>query len=359
MSIFWPGREGKFVVGLFGDSMQKIFQAGIGTVVTERLETITKHENFRSSHAVVALLNKIRPELPQIVAGPEREGEAWLFAETRFSGPNERLAAAHRMLTNRGWQIDSTKHLYLTHRLIAGSLGYPDLDKLYANRGRSGRDDLLEGSEPYAQLLQRIDAVRRAHEADDQAALLEHLGDGDVLITRHRQKREITHGLQKLAELCAGGSIGEVADCAHGRRLVFKTPKVRELESLIGRTELGERDQRHATFCEALRAVPYQQWANFAQFREDQTPYSTQHSVKGAEFDDVLVVVDDTAWNQFNMGKMIAGIDKPERTERSRNMFYVCCSRARNRLAVVFLGDLPEGAEPVVQDWFGEDRVLL
>jgi len=160
-------------------------------------------------------------------------------------------------------------------------------------------------------------------------------------------------------ELCVGGSIGEVVDSAHDRHVVLKPSRVRELESLVGRSELDEREQWHATFYEALRALPYQQWANFAQFREDQTPYSTQHSVKGAEFDDVLVAIDDTAWNQFNMGKMIAGTDKPERTERSRNMFYVCCSRARNRLAVIFLDDLPEEAVPIVKDWFGADHVVL
>jgi len=353
------GREGKLVVGLFGDSMQKIFRDGVGSVATDRLETITKHENFRSSHAVVALLNKIRPELPQIVAGTNREGEAWLFADARFSTPDERLASAQQMLTNRGWQMDDTKHLYLTHRLIAGTLGYPELDKLYSKRGQSGRDDLHEGREPYAQLLQTIDAVRRAYEANDQAALLEHLSDNDVTITRHRQKVEITRGLQKLSELCASGSIGEVVDSAHDRRIVLKPSRVRELESLVGRSELDEREQWHATFYEALRALPYQQWANFAQFREDQTPYSTQHSVKGAEFDDVLVAIDDTSWNQFNMGKIIAGTDKPERTERSRNMFYVCCSRARNRLAVIFLDDLPEEAVPIVKDWFGADHVVL
>lgn len=353
------GREDKLVVGLFGDSMQKIFQAGVGAVASDKLKTITKHDNFRSSHAVVAVLNKIRPELPQVVTGPDREGEAWLFADARYSAPEERLASAQRMLTGRGWQMDSTKHLYLTHRLIAGTLGYRDLDQLYAKRGRSGRDDLLEGREPYCQLLQRIEAVRRAHEANDQAALLEHLGDGDVTITRHRQKAEITRSLQQLSEFYINGSIGQVVDSAHNRRIVFKPSAVRDMESLIGRTELDERDQRRAIFYEALRALPYRQWANFAQFREDQTPYSTQHSVKGAEFDDVLVVVDDGAWNQFDMGKMIAGIDKPERTERSRNMFYVCCSRARNRLAVVFLTDLPKEAVPVVKDWFGAERVIL
>jgi DNA helicase-2/ATP-dependent DNA helicase PcrA len=98
--------------------------------------------------------------------------------------------------------------------------------------------------------------------------------------------------------------------------------------------------------------------SNFAKFRDELTPYSTQHGVKGSEFDDVLVVVDDTAWTQYSMGKMIAGTDKEARTTRSRNMFYVCCSRAKRRLAVVFVSDLPSEAYPVLLDWFGADNVF-
>jgi hypothetical protein len=56
-------------------------------------------------------------------------------------------------------------------------------------------------------------------------------------------------------------------------------------------------------------------------------------------------LVDGSAWNRYSIGKMLAGTDKTRRTERSRNLFYVCCSRAQRDLAVVFVNDLPKGAE--------------
>ena len=58
-------REGEAVVGLFGDSMQKIYSAGVGAVSSDKLLTITKHENYRCSPPVIGLLNKIRPSLVQ------------------------------------------------------------------------------------------------------------------------------------------------------------------------------------------------------------------------------------------------------------------------------------------------------
>jgi DNA helicase-2/ATP-dependent DNA helicase PcrA len=89
------------------------------------------------------------------------------------------------------------------------------------------------------------------------------------------------------------------------------------------------------------------------------TPYSTQHGVKGAEFDDVLVVVDDKAWNHYDMAGMIGGTEKNlTRLARSRNMFYVCCSRARRRLAVVFVSDLSPKALAIAREWFGPENIV-
>lgn len=73
------------------------------------------------------------------------------------------------------------------------------------------------------------------------------------------------------------------------------------------------------------------------------TPFATKHGVKGDEFETVLVVLDDSgaAWNFYSFDKYLSGADdaaNPERANRSRNVFYVCCSRARQRLAVIDMG---------------------
>jgi DNA helicase-2/ATP-dependent DNA helicase PcrA len=45
------------VVGLFGDSMQKIYPSGVGAVTHPKLKPITKHENYRCPPPVVEVLN--------------------------------------------------------------------------------------------------------------------------------------------------------------------------------------------------------------------------------------------------------------------------------------------------------------
>jgi DNA helicase-2/ATP-dependent DNA helicase PcrA len=82
---------------------------------------------------------------------------------------------------------------------------------------------------------------------------------------------------------------------------------------------------------------------------EDLSPFSTQQGIKGAEFDRVLVVVDDeeSTTNSFSYGKYFgliplsardqANIAEGKETvvDKTRRLFYVCCSRAVKDLAVV------------------------
>jgi DNA helicase-2/ATP-dependent DNA helicase PcrA len=91
-------------------------------------------------------------------------------------------------------------------------------------------------------------------------------------------------------------------------------------------------------------------WAYRRYFTEE-SPFATHDGVKGAQFERVLVVVDDeeAAFNQYFYGKYFgyaplsdngqARIDAVEETvlDRTRRLFYVCCSRAVKDLAVVNL----------------------
>lgn len=61
--------EKKILIGFYGDSHQKIYDTGIGSldeyITSEKITLITKPENYRSSHNVIKLLNKIRTNIKQ------------------------------------------------------------------------------------------------------------------------------------------------------------------------------------------------------------------------------------------------------------------------------------------------------
>ena len=128
------------VVGLFGDSMQKIYATGQGAVLHSKLTVITKHENYRCSPPVVVSLNEICPELQQEGVGEHTDGEVHFFLNLALPTGQASLDAARRQLAELGWSDDTTSYLMLTHRGIAGSLSYGALLQQYQILGSRGRD---------------------------------------------------------------------------------------------------------------------------------------------------------------------------------------------------------------------------
>ncbi|MFD8967847.1 UvrD-helicase domain-containing protein [Streptomyces sp. NPDC059568] len=350
-------RQERCVVGLFGDSMQKIYRHGVGSVEHKKLTRITKHENYRCSEPIVALLNKIRPELPQEALAEQREGEVHLFLNAGIPAGHARLDSVRATIDAKGWLAQDTKYLMLTHRGIAGTLDYANVLGLYTKLSSHGRDDLLEGTDPFAQYMLQIEELCDSYRRKDYAEISRLLGSGAMAVTQHSRKAEITRAVRKLLDLRKSGTIGDVLDLVHDSGLLRKPGKVRSIERMFSATDLDERAQKKVDFAQGLRAVSYREAIAYVQFRNELTPFATQHGVKGDEFENVVVVIDDAAWTQYHMGKMLAGTDQEQRTQRSRNLFYVCCSRAKRRLAVVFVTDLPTGAESIAKDWFASGTV--
>ena len=99
-----------------------------------------------------------------------------------------------------------------------------------------------------------------------------------------------------------------------------------------------------------------------ASFIDDKTPFSTKHGVKGAEFENVLVVC-GRGWNNYNWSQFLEWANngvpkgKEDSFERNRNLFYVACSRSKTRLAVLFTQFLTKNALATINNWFGTENV--
>ena len=97
--------------------------------------------------------------------------------------------------------------------------------------------------------------------------------------------------------------------------------------------------------------------------RDFRNPFETKHGVKGAEFENVLVVV-GRGWNQYNFGEMLelsalgaVPMAKAASFERNRNLFYVACSRPKRRLTLLFTQHLSAVALGTLAVWFGENAI--
>lgn len=192
-------------------------------------------------------------------------------------------------------------------------------------------------------------------------------GAGHRLASR-AAKSGVRDALNTLIDKRGSGTVREVLETIRDRQLF---PLTDDLSIRLGNNQpiltaemdqaAQEREQADAKLYAALFALPYAQVAAFARFFMTSTPFATKHGVKGDEFETVLVVLDDSgaAWHFYSFDKYLSGVDdaaNQERANRSRNVFYVCCSRARQRLAVIDMGKASAAKTARMHALFGADR---
>lgn len=366
-------------IGFFGDHLQKIYPSGCGAIEHKTLEVIGKGANFRSSPAVVEVLNRIRPELTQV---PQREAAQGTVAAfhcnnwvgTRRTGSHWAgdvpAAAAHQYLemvkarlADQGWVFGGKrgKILMLTHNVLAAEQGYANLAGAFSGH----TDAFVRREDPHIEfLLDSLEPALSAFQRGKIGAMFEHLRGGlPTRISPEEKVRWYSH-LTSLLELRTFGTIGDVMDAVRSARLLGIPSVVLEREALAIAAEdavdESKKDLRERV--RSVRAVPYRELTALQTFLDAETPFSTKHGVKGAEFDDVLVVF-GRGWNQYNFAQFLelapraVPDGKKDFFERNRNLFYVACSRPRSRLALLFTQQLSEEALATLSDWIGQQNV--
>ena len=176
-------------------------------------------------------------------------------------------------------------------------------------------------------------------------------------------KRNWARDMQRLVELRKSGTIGEVIDLLKDTRMPRLPDAILRTERQLAEAEWEEIDEsRTLRQLERLRPLPYSQVISLAGFINDRTPFSTNHGVKGTEFENVLVVL-GRGWNLYNWNQFLEWFpdrypyDKEESYIRNRNLFYVACSRPRTNLALLFTQELSADALNTLKRWFGNENV--
>lgn len=354
------GEKQNIVIGFFGDSMQKIYNQGIGVIKSEKLENVTREDNFRCSVKVIDLLNKIRPSLVQKPSGNNLKGEvSFLYCSDASDVDN--YTKAINYLTANGWTFDpkKTKVLMLTHRGIADKLHYLDILNLYQRRYSFGREMLYEKEEMFSDLFfNKIEKLVALYKEKRYGEFIELLGKEGFQLIRHEHKKGIKEQMDALDVLRTTGTTNEVFDYVFDKELLTKPQKIKDLEKEINGKEIDEDGLKKKTFFDDLMKISYREITALNEFIEDQTPFSTKHGVKGAEYENVLVVINDAAWNQYSFNDVFCNNQKKlDRYNRTRNLLYVCCSRAKDKLALLSLSNMDQAAMGTINNWFGKENV--
>ncbi|MGX5585947.1 UvrD-helicase domain-containing protein [Bacillus thuringiensis] len=347
----------KIVFGFFGDHYQKIYDNSIGQINTNKynLKSIKKNENYRCSTEVINILNKLRYDIKQVAMGEEKKGECMFYYLPNF---NEIEDVFNKRIKSdfSGLEISNFKKLYLVNKKIAIVNNYLKLYQLYDSKKRYSdkykkKDYILKNSAnrdcDYANLLYEIHNLIKLFRDDRAQDLLKKVA---LNVTNKRDLDEIHSKLKKLVELRKKSTIGEVFEEVITNKIIkVKQETVKEL--------LEETEE----FTRMLKDIKYQEFENLYNTLQDNSMFSTQHGTKGAEFDSVLCFIDDGEWRNYSIEDYLINNPDPRKQriiERTRNLFYVVCSRAKYNLAIVCKSSLSVDAQNNVKNIFGESNFI-
>lgn len=325
--------------GFFGDSMQAIYGNGIGDlkeyIQADIITEIKKEDNYRCSVAVIDLCNKIRnDEIEQkpsnIENGKEKNnsGRAIFVYSDNDLNTFEQSDLYKSIFEN----ASPDKELYLTYKLISKKHNFIDLLEAYTKTYNIyGREKLMgETKDNIAKFLNRMAELIYLYKS---GRYNEFIQKTSFNLKSHSSKLELQNIIKSTI---SEQNIEQMVNFMTEKNLLIPD------DNLKDNIELWNK----------IKTISFEQVINLYNLENDHTPYSTQHSVKGAEFNNVLVILDNGKWNNYNFNKLFS--QNPDLT--TLKLFYVCISRAKNNLAV-FMERPNEQVLLKAKEWFGTENV--
>ena len=441
------------IIGFFGDSMQSIYDSGIGNIKDDSLKRINKIQNRRSSLKVIELTNKLRDDgikqIPSkntketnidVKTGKIKEGNVKFIYSN-----NNILEELKKTYIFNDWDFKNTlntKELRLTHKLNAENSGFKELYNLYTNdfiysklisklkekkisededtnnfgyiiekfpifsgKGKIkknileqvdikskkeiekikdiewgkiknsfiNKDSLLgykfngltekyESTSNRDKILQKLDLIYESINLYNENKYVELFKKLKIKISSYEDKIKIRKEMNELIEL-----------------MKSQNDKIYEIIDKANNILNIKNDERYIEFIEnrgwylwnRIKDISFSEYVKSIEYQKEYFPYSTQHSVKGSEFNNVLVILDNGKWSKYNFNLLLENIfdennilDKTKKDifNRTKKLFYVCCTRAKENLIVfIQINNQKINKEKIIsnaKELFGEENVI-
>ena len=359
--------------GFFGDAWQTIYQSNkaCGAIEHDNIDVIKKSSNFRSAPRIVQLLNDIRPDLPQKSAIDGFDGEVVVITCEDYNGArrtdrNFKGELPPEVLKSRLDEIEakinqdipndeSLKILMITHKVLATQQGYEQLLDILGDGLRNKEDPFL------LFFMNTVEPIYKALCTSNTQLLFDTLDIKRYPITKKSEKVKWQELREQLVEARAQKAIN-VLELVYQTGLIPIPPKLdgyyrlyRDAPETIYIAEVTIRSFLELEYTQFLAAID---------FLYPEAVFSTEHGVKGEEYDNVVFVV-SKGWNQYQFetyAPMITGHSpvpkgKEASFERNRNLFYVCCSRSKKRLFLFVTVPVEPIFKAFLTDLIGEDNI--
>lgn len=397
----------KFSLGMFGDTMQRIYLDGkenLGENIPTTWVKPRKAENYRCPRRVVDLINRIRRDVDgqQQVARKQSEGIVRLFVV----GTNQAIDrlevesnVASQMLSITGdqsWtpQKSDFKILTLEHHMAAKRGGFSSFfDPLYeVDKLRTG---LLDGSLSTVSLfVNQVLPLVSAFRNQDKFVIAKVVRQYSPLLNSKNLKsiknqedevKKANQAVSRLLDLWKNDADPKLCDVLKEIYSggLFQIPDVlipivERLNSTASPHDEEDNDSAKDEVIEALDGAlncTFSIFEKYVQYISDTSRFGTHQGVKGLEFPRVMVILDDEDARGFlfNYAKLF-GAEEPSETDirnqqegketsidRTRRLFYVTCSRAEESLAIVAYTTDPQKVKDfaISQQWFSEEEIIM
>lgn len=107
-----------------------------------------------------------------------------------------------------------------------------------------------------------------------------------------------------------------------------------------------------------LKIMPFQEYVNSIDYLREYVSVITQHKVKGSEYENVLVLLDNGKWNQYNFDTLFGKGSSNENVQnRTKRLFYVAITRAMKNLIVY----MPSNDRQIIEkakDYFEQSDIV-
>lgn len=356
--------------GLFGDSWQTIYasQGACGLVENEKIVVINKEANFRSQEVIVNALNQIRPDLPQISSLDNNDGKITIITTTEYDSRRVQKgyykgeledAVLFRCIDNVINKLEhewtgKTKKLMLTHKMLAKQQGYADILEFLGDHLKN-KDD-----EHFLFFQNKIEPVFEALVENDSKKLFDALGVERRPIESRQNKRQWRDFKEKLSE-ARHETIGTVLITVAESRLIGIPPKVEYWMNEA--KKVGEGQLYHGKNINDLYDLQYSEMLKAIGFFKPEADFSTDHGVKGEQYDNVFLVI-GRGWNEYKFDEQLyldpSVLDENGKKAyiRNRNLFYVCCSRPKNNLAILITVPINQQFRAYLERVFGAENII-
>ena len=385
----------KFTLGLLGDQKQRIYTDGkenLEGIIPVEWEKPVKRMNYRCAKRIIQLANAIGKDIDIYAEQRSRDdandGFVKLFVVQQRDDINkdeveQTIMKIMSEYTQDGkWMgVDADiKILTLEHMMAARRLGF---DRLFASFSKVSKYQMsfLQGSVSEIDFFTKeVLPIAKSIKGDGRVAL-EILKKHSPLLSKQNAEKpyelylKCREEAKKIADIVNGNDIiRTIVDEIIRSQLLIVPDVVKQAHSLKP-SDIDDTIEDELRAWVEVMDLPIDMVCRYDDYVNHRSRFDTHQGVKGLEFDRVMVIIDDSESKGFlfSYDKLFGVKDLSDRDkqnlsegketsiERTKRLFYVTCTRAKNSLAVVMYTNNPEKVktEAVSKGWFEENEIVV